>query len=115
MREATRTSIASRPFPVDPLNAAPGLDKSLAVVKLAKILFGVQDAAVLVGLGDQHIADLLDLELDAAKLRLDVRDVTPEDDQETAAVRPWICGQICWSSQLPQWAGKEMFISPGLL
>jgi hypothetical protein len=80
MREATRTSIASRPFPVDPLSVAPGLDESLAVVKLAKILFEVQDAAVLVGLGDQHVADLLDLELDAANLRLDVRDVTPEGE-----------------------------------
>ena len=36
-------------------------DKSMAVAQLAKIFFEMQDAPVLVGLRDQHVADFLDL------------------------------------------------------
>jgi hypothetical protein len=38
------------------------LDEAVAVAQFAEVCFEMQDAAILIGLGDQSIADLLDLE-----------------------------------------------------
>jgi hypothetical protein len=48
----TAQIVTLRMFPVDARPAAR-LDKSMAVAQLAKILFEMQDAPVLVGLGDR--------------------------------------------------------------